>query len=236
VALGILRRKSFDVVLMDCDMPAMDGLATTRRIRAQARWAGLPIIGLVTGAAAEKRRRCLEAGMDDSLRKPVYSEELLQAVQRWGTRPENEPEAEGREAASDSDTQKPPERVVLDSERALGMLGGDRELFREVLSTFVSSIPETMEAFQEGIADADMQGLKIRAHSLKGTAACVCAEVVRESAQRIENLLEEGKLEEVRKALEVLRSELDELGETAAAVIAEVQQSSAGGPSQSPAP
>ncbi|MFH1682043.1 MAG: response regulator, partial [Candidatus Eisenbacteria bacterium] len=234
VALGILKRKSFDLVLMDSDMPVMDGIAASRKIRMQARWSGLPILGMLSGNAAEKRRLCLDAGMDGSLRKPVYSDELLRAVGKWGARHETRAEAFEEADPQRALGEEPADRMALDVEKALVMLGGDHELFREVLSTFVASIPETMEALRKGAADGDLQDLKLRAHSLKGTAACVCAEAVRDTAQRIEILLEEGNLEEVKRALDLLRRDLEEFNKAAESLDVETQESGAGTSAQNP--
>jgi signal transduction histidine kinase/DNA-binding response OmpR family regulator len=234
VATGILQRKSFDIVLMDSDMPVLDGIATTQRIRAHARWAKMPIIGLVSGSATEKRRRCLDAGMDGCLRKPVYSDELLRAVQKWGPRPEPKPEGEKADAARHPSSDEPGDRVVLDAERALDMLGGDHSLFQDVLSTVMVSFPETMEAFRKGVAEGDLQSLKFRAHSLKGTAACICADAVRDTAQRIEILIQEGNLDEVSKTVEILGNDLEELREAAETVQIELQESGPVCPPQDP--
>ncbi len=82
-ALARLEEQAFDLVLMDCNMPVMDGYEATRRIRERGRWPGLPIVALTANAMPEERERCLAAGMDDYLAKPFRREDLLAVVDRW---------------------------------------------------------------------------------------------------------------------------------------------------------
>lgn len=82
-ALARLEEQAFDLVLMDCNMPVMDGYEATRRIRERGRWPGLPIVALTANAMPEERERCRAAGMDDYLAKPFRREDLLTVVDRW---------------------------------------------------------------------------------------------------------------------------------------------------------
>ncbi|AUA32311.1 response regulator [Pseudomonas sp. SGAir0191] len=82
-ALARLEEQAFDLVLMDCNMPVMDGYEATRRIRERGRWPGLPIVALTANAMPEERERCRAAGMDDYLAKPFRREDLLAVVDRW---------------------------------------------------------------------------------------------------------------------------------------------------------
>ncbi len=82
-ALARLEEQAFDLVLMDCNMPVMDGYEATRRIRERGRWPGLPVVALTANAMPEERERCRAAGMDDYLAKPFRREDLLAVVDRW---------------------------------------------------------------------------------------------------------------------------------------------------------
>lgn len=82
-ALARLEEQAFDLVLMDCNMPVMDGYEATRHIRERGRWPGLPIVALTANAMPEERERCRAAGMDDYLAKPFRREDLLAVVDRW---------------------------------------------------------------------------------------------------------------------------------------------------------
>lgn len=82
-ALELLEREEFDLVLMDCNMPVMDGYEASRRIRQSGRWPALPIVALTANAMPEERERCRAAGMNDYLAKPFRREELLALVDHW---------------------------------------------------------------------------------------------------------------------------------------------------------
>src|SRR5690606_7328671 len=82
-ALEALQHAAFDLVLMDCNMPVMDGYEASRKIRADAQWKELPIIALTANALLEERERCRAAGMDDYLAKPFRREELVSLLDRW---------------------------------------------------------------------------------------------------------------------------------------------------------
>jgi CheY-like chemotaxis protein len=86
-ALKLLRQHDFDLVLMDCNMPLMDGYETTRQIRLDGRHGNLPVIALTANALPEERERCLHAGMSDYLSKPLRREELEAKLARWLPRP-----------------------------------------------------------------------------------------------------------------------------------------------------
>jgi signal transduction histidine kinase/CheY-like chemotaxis protein/HPt (histidine-containing phosphotransfer) domain-containing protein len=217
IALGLLTRKSFDLVLMDSDMPVLDGVQACRKIRADASAPNLPILGIVSGGSSDRRRTCVEAGMDDCLRRPVYADDLLRMVEQWLPGPQEEADAEAPASVAEGETERrdPP---TLDVEKALEMLGGDRGLFREILTMFVSAIPETVDGLRKGIAEVDFESLKFRAHNPKGTAACVCAEAIRDTAQRLEVLVQGRDLEEAEKTLQTLEREFGGLQRAASSV------------------
>ncbi len=90
-ALAYLDKHEVDIVLMDCNMPVMDGYEASRRIREQSRWAHLPIIALTANAMPDERDRCRAAGMDDYLAKPFNREDLRQRLEAWQPEPGSEP-------------------------------------------------------------------------------------------------------------------------------------------------
>ena len=85
IALSKLAEQDYALVLMDCNMPVMDGYETSRRMRADPRWQHLPIVALTANALHEDRQRCKDAGMDDYLAKPFKREDLQAVLQRWLT-------------------------------------------------------------------------------------------------------------------------------------------------------
>jgi len=219
-AIETLERKSFDLVLMDLQMPRMDGFEATRIIRASDRWRDLTVVAMTAHAMKGDRERCMEAGMDDYITKPLKAEELQQMVDKWVSKSSSSSEAAGPSehgpavyevAASRSKT-------PLDLERALKQLGGDRELFDEALAVFLDDLPRQAGELESAVSDADAERLHAAAHSLKGAASNICAEPTRCVAQELERRGRHGELKETDLLLEELRQHLDCLQEFAASL------------------
>lgn len=158
----------YDAVLMDLEMPRMDGLAATRAIRALPDRIGLPIIAWTAHALPEDRARCLEAGMSDYLPKPVAPGRLYATVARWtggAATPGNaaEPPAPGRLEAQDL----PP----LDAAAAIRFLGDDEPLYRCLLATFAAEHAEDASRIRAAIAAGRRAEAREATHALKGLAA-----------------------------------------------------------------
>src|SRR2546428_2790048 len=167
-AVEAYESRPFDAALMDVQMPVMDGLAATMAIReSEARHPGgrrLPIMALTAFAMRGDRERCLAAGMDEYLTKPIKPDELSVALgrllgnYRTATVPLAAAPAEG-EPASDTG---------FDFTAALQYVGGDQELLDELLGIFIEDAPIRVEAIRQAIATSDVTLLKREAHTLKG--------------------------------------------------------------------
>ncbi len=215
IALELLEQKSFDLIFMDMQMPEMDGFEATRRIRADRRWRNLPVIAMTAHALEGDRERCIAAGMDDYIAKPVKAEELLRMVDTWmsaAATPDKSVGSLGAPPESSSDSVSVPERP-LDLQKALESLGDDRELFDEALATFLENIPQALDAIQSAISEADSARLQMAAHSLKGAASNIYAEPTRSVAQQLEQLGQEGQFQAAVTMLEELQASLDRLRE-----------------------
>jgi CheY-like chemotaxis protein/HPt (histidine-containing phosphotransfer) domain-containing protein len=156
-AVEACRRATYDLVLMDCQMPEMDGLRATALIREhEAASRRTPILALTASAMPEDRRRCLAAGMDDYLTKPVRLQFLDAAVRKW---------ARGAAAAA------PASSLAADhSLRVLEVQGGP-EVALEVVDLFLQSAPQRLEEMRGALRFQDASSLEVAAHSLKGAAA-----------------------------------------------------------------
>ena len=150
-ALEALRRQRYDLVLMDVQMPEMDGLEATRRIRAELPPAGQPHIIAMTASALR--------GMDDFLGKPVLTESLRQALLRA-------PHAECEPPAIDPS--------LLESLRKLGEIAG-RPLVQETLDRFLTEAPKRLARIRDALGRGDAPALLFEAHSLKGSSAQIGA-------------------------------------------------------------
>jgi len=219
-AIENLERKSFDLVLMDLQMPGMDGFEATRHIRAAVEWRDLPVVAMTAHAMKGDRERCIDAGMDDYIAKPIKAEELRQMAEKWVSRLSVSGGATGSSehglAVRADGTVQP--KTPLDIQRALKQLGGDRELFDEVLAVFLDELPQLAGELQSAVSNADAERLHAAAHSLKGAASNICAEPTRCVAQELEKRGRQGELQEADELLEELRQHLDRLQEFAASL------------------
>jgi len=219
-ALETLEQKSFDLVLMDVQMPEMDGFEATKRIRADARWRNLPIIAMTAHAMKGDRERCVETGMDDYITKPVSVDELQQMVERWLPSLETSDEIAQppTETIASNRNRKSSCEIPIDIQRALEQLDGDRELFDMVLATFLDNIPRILSDLQSAISDGNVTQSHLVAHSLKGAASNICAEPTRNVAQRFEQMCQQNSLEGASVMLEELQHHVDRLRDFAAAL------------------
>jgi hypothetical protein len=160
-ALAILRRLSYDLVLMDCQMPVMDGFEATRRIRAGeagAHNAAVRIVAMTANAYAEDRQKCLAAGMDDYLVKPISLQALARHLSQ-NLANAGPPPAPGDDSRS------------FDSQAFLDQAGGDGELAAAIADTLLADLPSQIEQLTAALAGADPVAARRTAHSLKGLVA-----------------------------------------------------------------
>ncbi len=206
-ALAALEVGQFDLVLMDVLMPEMDGLAATRMLRRDPRWADLPVIAMTAQALKGDRERCLEAGMNDYVSKPIRREALQAVLARWAPTASREPQS----PAEDSDSERAVEQI--DWEDAKERLGGP-ELVQEFMPIFLEDSQSCVRQLREAIANMDAEAVRRAAHSLKGSAANMAAVRIRRQAAELEELGRQGQLagaEELVAALEDSLSQLREL-------------------------
>ena len=161
-ALSSLADGSYDLVLMDVQMPEMDGLEATRLIRARERRTGghVPIVAMTACAMQGDRERCLSAGMDGYLAKPIRAAQLLETVEdvvRRGAGPEKQQEA------------CPAEESAVDWPKALAVVQGDRDLLREVVQAFLVEAPQWLDDVRSSIGEGDRNVLQRTAHTIKGS-------------------------------------------------------------------
>ena len=169
-AVGAVARLPYDAVLMDCQMPEMDGYEATEAIRALPGGQGLPIIAMTAGAMTWERERCTAAGMDDFVAKPVRVEVLTEVLARWvrGERGSSGPEGPGAREDSPLDRQLLAQIQDLDA-------SGTGEVFRELLELFRTHSRDQLVDLREAAAAGDGAAMKRIAHRLKGSASNIGA-------------------------------------------------------------
>jgi signal transduction histidine kinase/DNA-binding response OmpR family regulator/HPt (histidine-containing phosphotransfer) domain-containing protein len=218
-ALEALERERFDLVLMDVQMPDMDGLATVKAIRereAQAvagTWAPppgssfvpavqLPVVGLSAHAMHGDKERCLAAGMDAYVTKPIRPEELASIIDRLAPR---EPEPTSTRVAP---TTAPGQAPPIDLEGALRLSGGDEDLRAEVAALFVESWPRHRAELRDAAGTRDAERIARIAHGLKGSAGAVGATIAQALAAELETASRQGYGERVGSLAGDLEKEL----------------------------
>jgi CheY-like chemotaxis protein/HPt (histidine-containing phosphotransfer) domain-containing protein len=203
LALEAAAAGGFALALMDVQMPEMDGLEATRRLRAREAASGaarLPVVAMTAHASGADRDRCMAAGMDDYLTKPVDGTALLAAVARWGrgwARAE-----EQRQGAA------PDPAAAIDLAALTAQLGGDRATVDEVLGLFLEGAPGQLEALRKRPADGP--ALARLAHALKGGCAQICAGRAARAAAVLEDACRGGG-PELEAACQGLETELEAL-------------------------
>jgi signal transduction histidine kinase/DNA-binding response OmpR family regulator len=182
-AIEALGREEYGVVLMDVQMPEMDGMEATRQIRNRGSGVNnheVPIIAMTAHAMGGDREECLACGMDDYVSKPVDVAVLEEAVARWTARGGEE----GEEAGEEADGQVT--EGVFDREALLERVGGDEEIFAEIIGLFMEDAPKRIRMLGEAVAGGDATAVREQAHSLKGASANVGAVALQEVAYEVE--------------------------------------------------
>lgn len=213
-ALKALETSTYDLVLMDVQMPVMDGLAATRRVRdpqSAARRHDVPIIAMTAHAMQGDREKCLAAGMNDYLTKPVKPRELVDMLQKWLPALKGEkPTPTGQGAATQPTAARKADRR-FDGQALLDRLMGDTALVQEVIAGFLSDIPRQMAALQSSLEKADAVAAERLAHTIKGAAANVGAEPLQHSAAAMEKAIHNGSLDSAPAQMASLLDQFEQL-------------------------
>jgi CheY-like chemotaxis protein/HPt (histidine-containing phosphotransfer) domain-containing protein len=204
-ALERLSQSAYDAILMDCQMPIMDGYEATRRIRTLPGLSELPIIAMTANALEGDRERSLEAGMSDHLSKPIDVNHLYQTLGRWLAQ---RPRSAAAPRAPPAAAAEPPDSEHLNMSKALLRLDGDTGLYRMVAEMLISDAPAYVEQFRTARTCGDWVSAMRAAHTLKSLAANVGAERLQEHAMALEAASRRHDEPAVEQTAPVLEQEL----------------------------
>jgi PAS domain S-box-containing protein len=196
--LQALRETDYDAVLMDCEMPEMDGYEATRRIREPrtgTRNPHIPIIALTADAISGDSDKCLQAGMNDYLAKPVAPRQLAAMLEKWLAPPA------GSEVSPSAEPSPAKSIAVFAQEELLDRLMGDQGLASKVVTGFLKNVPQQLRTLKGRLNAGDARGARLQAHALKGAAATVSAEILQALCFQAE---EAAAAEELSRALALL--------------------------------
>ena len=202
----------YAAVLMDCRMPVMDGFEATRKIRADRRFADLPILAMSGDATEDDQQKCLECGMNGCIAKPIDVGQLFTTLGHWvkvviGS---NGAAAHGDEA---------PNIPGLETDKALRHLEGNVDLLRKLIIRFGATQADTVTRIRTAIESGDAETAARAAHTFKGVAGNIGATQMFERAAMVEGMLKQGKADGLADALDEMEQELNLLLERIAAAM-----------------
>ena len=214
-ALQALREADYDLVLMDCGMPGMDGYAATRCIRAGQSGSHnsyIPIVALTADAMSGDRDRCLAAGMNDYLAKPVDLRSLARALEKWRNAPSGRGELSAR-------TETVLNQTVFHEEELVARLMGDKHLASKIIGGFLDDAPRQLCILKKMLGEGDADGARRQAHTLKGAASTISAGALRslcskaqEAAAAHDLLRSMSLLPQLEEQFELLKAALKKSG------------------------
>jgi two-component system, sensor histidine kinase and response regulator len=204
-AIAAIERQRFDLVLMDIQMPNKDGLVATEEIRAKEAITGthLPIIALTAHAMKEHRNRCISAGMDAYISKPIKSKELFEAIENVLRGSVTEPLS--TENVSHSDDAPFNEALLLERTE------GSAELCGMLVEAFLNEYPKQVASLSQALERQDTKEIAVAAHALKGAIANFTDGAALQATKALEKVAREGNLSGVNEAYRTLTTELDRL-------------------------
>jgi CheY-like chemotaxis protein len=180
-ALELFERRRFDLVLMDLQMPEMDGLRATRLIRAREKAVGgrVPIVAVTANALDVERQHCLAAGMDDYLSKPVRGSELFPTIARV---------VAGRAQDRPATLPLPADPEQADWQTCLLAMGFDQEAVARLAEVFIDTVPSRVANLRQALSEGNLASAQKTAHSLKGSLAVFGAKNAVDTAARLEQV------------------------------------------------
>lgn len=210
-AVAMVEQTAYDGVLMDCQMPVMDGFEATRILRADGRFAALPILAMTANAMSGDKEQCLAAGMNDHIGKPIDVNQLFNSLAKWvvPSDPANNTPANATGVPSQAaDTL--PAIAGLDIGSAMRRMDGNVQLMRKLITRFVETQSDAMHRIQEALKQGDTDTATREAHTVKGLAGNIGASQVMALAGNAESALRKQDAAATTAALEELAQALAE--------------------------
>jgi len=215
-AVEAFNPETMDVILMDVQMPEMDGFEATREIRKREAGSGghMPIIAMTAYATEGDRERCLEAGMDDYVSKPISASKLFQTIDALV------PPAPGEESADRAtDEQK---SDSLNGAELIRSFANDQHLFEELVDIFINDYPQMLSSLRRSLQRTDAKTLSRTAHSLKGMLRNFQADAAAQTAFELEQIGQQEQLDGAAKIVDSLAGQLDDVARKLKQLIQEI--------------
>ncbi|MFC1858778.1 response regulator, partial [Thermodesulfobacteriota bacterium] len=192
----------YDVVLMDLQMPVMDGYAAAQEIRKDTRFDNLPIVAMTADAMSGVREKVLDIGMNDYVTKPIDPRELFGALAKWVKPGERVlPEWFEQQPKTDIPGEHFPDLPGIDVQNGIMRVGGNIEAYKKILNKFIANQGDADQTIRHAMDKNNMEEAVRLAHTLKGVSGNIGAGELHESAEILETFLKDNRLEEADKAL-----------------------------------
>ena len=204
-AVSAVGESEFEAVLMDIQMPVLDGYEATRRIRSDPRFKDLPIIAMTASVLAGDQERALAAGMNEHVSKPVDPQQLFSTLMKYiesGKRQAPIEISPQKRFSKNTDEDSSPDLPGIDTESGLSRVGGNLNMFRKLLAKFSARHTGGEEEIKSALKDGDIELAKRLAHTLKGVSGTIGAMDLYAAAGDLEAALKDGKTEDFESLLD----------------------------------
>jgi len=211
-AVKALQSIDYDLVFMDVQMPVMNGYEATRAIRDPLSGVmnqRVPIIAMTAHAMEGDREKCLNAGMNDYIPKPVSAHTLADVLAKWLPARPNPSETRPEQPAAEASMQK--DAVIFDRQAFMERMMGDEELVRAAISVFLEDMPRQIDALEKYLVAGDATDAGRQAHTIKGAAANLGGEALKAVAARIEQLIKSREIKTAQQQGNELKEEFFKL-------------------------
>jgi len=214
-AVQAVNKSEFDLVLMDIQMPEMDGYEATQTIREESRFDSLPIVALTAHAMAGENEKCFKIGMNDYLSKPIKTEDLYKVLIKWIKPGKRSVSVSKESLPTKEDYDKfPLELPGINLSEGLKRIGGEKKFFKKLLLEFYNDYRSAAQEIKEALSNGQKEYVRRRAHTIKGVAATIGADHLRKNASDLEEAFvhdiqgdKQNLIDELSKSLaEVLKS------------------------------
>ena len=213
-AIEAIKKKSYDLVLMDVQMPEMDGLEATRLIRSDRNYIALPIIAMTANAMMGDREKCIDAGMNDYVTKPIDTHDLFKTMSKWLKRTQKKEDIDTTSSQSEvklTEDELPKTLPGIDMESGLKRIGGNKKLFKKILLEFKKTYEFVVTEIKDAYVAKDTELLARTVHTLKGVAGNFSAYEIQEAALNLETTIKKQQADLFEERLQTLGTALDKL-------------------------